>query len=94
MIYTHSHIYGPEYAEDRAEVIARAIEIGVEKHLLANVDSTTIHDLLLCHQNYPEFTAMAMGLHPTSVTDSWKKELRIIEDTLRTNNNFVALGEI
>ncbi len=94
MIDTHSHIYGPEYADDRDEVVARAIEAGVSKVLLANVDTSTIADLLSCHHHYPHFTEVAMGLHPTTVKDDWQSELRNVEDALRNGNRYVAVGEV
>jgi TatD DNase family protein len=94
MIDTHSHIYGPEFDEDRAEVIARAIESGVDKVLLANVDTSTINEMLSCYRQYPDFTEMAMGLHPTSVKDDWQTELRSIEDALRGDDKYLSIGEI
>ena len=94
MIDTHSHIYGPEYADDRADVISRAIDAGVSKVLLANVDMSTIAQMLDCHTQYPDFTSMAMGLHPTSVKEDWQTELRNVEDALRSGQSYNALGEV
>ena len=94
MIDTHSHIYGPEFDEDRAEVITRAMEAGVERVLLANVDASTIQEMLSCHAQYPDFTSMAMGLHPTSVKEDWKVELRNVEDALRSGEKYLSVGEI
>lgn len=94
MIDTHSHIYGPEFDEDRDDVVNRAISAGVDKVLLANVDTSTINEILSCNRQYPEFTAMAMGLHPTSVKDDWQVELRNIEDAIRGGNEYLAIGEI
>lgn len=94
MIDTHSHIYGPEFDEDRAEVITRAMEAGVERVLLANVDASTIQEMLSCHVQYPDFTSMAMGLHPTSVKEDWKVELRDVEDALRSGEKYLSVGEI
>ena len=94
MIDTHSHIYGPEYADDRADVISRAIDAGVSKVLLANVDTSTIVEMLDCHKQYPDFTSMAMGLHPTSVKEDWQVELRNVEDALRNGQPYNAIGEV
>ena len=94
MIDTHSHIYGPEYIDDRADVVSRAIEAGVSKVLLANVDASTIDEMQACHKQYPDFTAMAMGLHPTSVNDDWQTELRRVEDALRGEQTYKAIGEV
>lgn len=94
MIDTHSHIYDSDFDSDRDEVIARAMEVGVERVLLANVDTSTIESMLQCHKQYPNFTSMAMGLHPTSVKEDWQTELRNIEDALRAGNKYVSVGEI
>lgn len=94
MIDTHSHIYDPDFDSDRVEVVNRAIEAGVEKVLLANVDISTIEQMLQCHSQYPDFTSMAMGLHPTSVKEDWLLELRNVEDALRAGDKYHAIGEI
>jgi TatD DNase family protein len=94
MIDTHSHIYDPDFDSDRVEVVNRAIEAGVEKVLLANVDTSTIGQMLQCHTEYPYFTSMAMGLHPTSVKEDWQLELRNVEDALRRGDKYHAIGEI
>ena len=41
LIDTHTHIFLPEFDNDREEVIKNARENGVEKLLLPNVDSST-----------------------------------------------------
>ena len=94
MIDTHSHIYDPDFDSDRVEVVNRAMEAGVEKVLLANVDTSTIQQMLQCHSQYPNFTSMAMGLHPTSIKDNWQLELRNIEDALRAGDKYYAIGEV
>ncbi|MCQ2332524.1 MAG: TatD family hydrolase [Paludibacteraceae bacterium] len=93
MIDTHSHIFGPEFDDDRAEVVRRAKDAGVNKVLLANVDTNTIGQMKRCREEYPDFTAMAMGLHPTEIRDCWKDDLRQIYDELQ-NGDYVAVGEI
>lgn len=93
MIDTHSHIYGPEYDDDRHVVINRALEVGVTHHILANVDTTTIGQMTACHQAYPTLTSMAMGLHPTSVDENFADNLKIIEAEL-SENRYVAIGEV
>lgn len=93
MIDTHSHIYGHEYDDDREEVIARASVAGVTKHLLANVDSSTIEQMCRCKAEFHDVMEMAMGLHPTSVNGNYRHEMGCIEDALRAGR-YVAIGEI
>ena len=93
MIDTHSHIYGEEFDEDREEVVKRAIDAGVERVLLCNVDLTTIERMKKMHKDKPEFTEMAMGLHPTEINQEWKSDLQKIGDEL-SDGDYKAIGEI
>lgn len=94
MIDTHSHIYMPEFNDDRDEVVKRAINVGIDKILLPNVDSSTICDMLKCVSDYPDICYPMIGLHPTSVNESYEKELDTVIDMLSSPNDFIAVGEI
>ena len=51
MIDTHSHIYEPEFDEDRDEVVLRAREAGVEHILLPNINRESIPRMMdLCQR--------------------------------------------
>jgi len=93
MIDTHSHIYGEEFDEDREEVVRRARETGVERVLLCNVDLDTMAMMKKMHSEKPEFTEMAMGLHPTEVHQEWRQDLQKVGDELRCGG-YKAIGEI
>ena len=41
-IDTHSHLYLPEFDNDRDEVINRAIREGIEKICLPNIDNRSV----------------------------------------------------
>lgn len=93
MIDSHTHIYLPEFDNDREDVIKRAIEAGVTHLILPNVDLETIAPLQqLCHQ-YPNICLPAMGLHPTSVDENYQETLAEIKQLVETNN-YCAIGEI
>lgn len=93
MIDTHSHIYGEEFDEDREEVMKRAIDAGVEKVLLCNVDLETVARMKELHAAEPEFSEMAMGLHPTEIKEEWKSDLKKIGYEL-FSSGYKAVGEI
>lgn len=93
MIDTHSHIYGEEFDGDREEVVRRAIEAGVERVLLCNVDLDTVARMKKMHEEKPDFTEMAMGLHPTEIKEEWKSDLQKIGDEL-FSGGYKAIGEI
>jgi TatD DNase family protein len=92
-IDTHNHIYLPEFNEDRSSVIEEAIQAGVKKFLLPNVDSSTIGYLLNLAESYPDNCIPMMGLHPTSVKENVEEELTIVEKLLK-EKSFIAIGEI
>lgn len=93
MIDTHAHIYLEHFSEDTDEVIKRAIDIGVEKILLPNIDSSTIEQMLELEQKYPEVCYPMMGLHPCSVNENFEAELQIVEEWL-AKRPFLAIGEM
>jgi len=93
MIDTHTHLYSSQFGEDRAEMIARAKEVGVEKVFLPNIDSSTIDEMLQLEKDYPDFCYPMMGLHPTSVKEDYQEELAIVKKYL-FERKFVAVGEI
>lgn len=92
-IDTHSHIYLEEFNNDRFESIDRAIQKGVKKILLPNVDSNTIDAMLRLSDAYPENCFPMMGLHPTSVRENVEDELAIVERLLK-EKKIIAIGEI
>lgn len=93
LIDTHTHIFLPEFDDDRDQVIRNARENGVSKILLPNVDSTTSERLLNLVDKHPDFCLPMMGLHPTSVDENYPEELHQVEDWL-TKRKFYAIGEI
>ncbi|MEP1097483.1 MAG: TatD family hydrolase [Cyclobacteriaceae bacterium] len=93
LIDTHAHIFLEEFKNDVDEVIQRAIDAGVEKILLPNIDVDSIDDLLEIEAKYPEVCHAMMGLHPCSVKQDFEKQLQVIEDWL-SKRKFIAVGEI
>lgn len=92
-IDTHSHIYLSDFDEDRSLIVEGAINVGVHKILLPNVDSGTIDSMLRLCQSYPDNCLPMIGLHPTSVKENVEDELAIVEKLLK-ENSFIAIGEI
>lgn len=90
---THTHIYLPEFDDDREAVVQRAVEAGVSRMMLPNVDVMTIDALQAVLEAYPHLCIGAMGLHPTSVDDDYSSSLDIIEARL-DSSPYHAVGEI
>jgi TatD DNase family protein len=90
---THTHLYLPEFKADIEEVLARAKAAGVTKFYLPNIDSSSITDLLELEKNYPDSCIAMMGLHPCSVKENYKDELKLVNEWLG-KRSFAAVGEI
>jgi TatD DNase family protein len=93
LIETHAHIYSDQFDEDRQNLIDLAVEEGVSKILMPNVDSESIDKMLLVEQQNPAVCIPMMGLHPCSVNQDFEKELQIVESWL-SKRSFCGIGEI
>lgn len=94
LVDSHSHLFLEEFAEDLPQVIKRAQDAGVTHIFMPNIDSTTIEPLLSVCASYKGLCFPMIGLHPTSVNESYKQELDIVFQQLTALNDFVAIGEI
>lgn len=92
-IDSHAHIYATEFDPDRAGVIERAVQAGVGKIVMPNVDHATIDAMLDAESRYAGTCIATMGLHPCSVKNDFEKELYIVEDWL-SKREFAAVGEM
>lgn len=81
-IDTHTHLYLPEFEEDRSEMMERAIASGLDKMLLPNIEANTIDLLIKMKNEYPDHCDIMMGLHPCSVKENYLEELNLIESAL------------
>jgi len=90
---THTHLYSEQFADDRDEVIKRAIDAGVSRLFLPAIDSSYTEAMLEVEAQYPENCFAMIGLHPTSVNENWEEELKHVEEWLN-KRDFVAIGEI
>lgn len=93
LIDTHCHLYLKEFENDLEEVMQRARNAGVERFYLPAIDSEVIPDMMKMEQVYKGECFPMMGLHPCSVKENYKKELKIVEEWL-AKRSFVAIGEI
>lgn len=93
LIDTHTHLYSEQFDEDRAEMIQRATDAGIERFYIPAIDSSYTQRMMELEKNYKNMYLM-MGLHPTSVkTDTYLNELELVKGWL-DKRNFCAVGEI
>jgi len=90
---THTHLYLQEFTSDGDLLIQEAIEKGINRFFLPNIDSSSIEAMIALEIKYPENCFAMMGLHPCSVKENWKEELALVEKNL-SQRKFVAVGEI
>jgi TatD DNase family protein len=93
LIDTHTHLYSDAFADDRTEMVDRAIRSGVNTLLLPNIDIDSIESMYELCRAYPEICLPMMGLHPGSVKEDWEQQLEIIRKWLFSEKH-IAVGEI
>lgn len=91
MIDTHSHIYCSEFDDDRAEVLRRALQAGVDKVLMPNINEESIDRMMQVAKEYPGVCYPMMGLHPEDVREDWAQVLDRMETQL---DGMIAVGEV
>ncbi len=90
---THTHLYSKEFDADRTALIEKAVNAGITRLFMPNVDSQSIAGMLETEKQFPENCFAMMGLHPCSVNAEYLKELQTAEDWL-SKRKFAAIGEI
>ncbi|MFN7118614.1 MAG: TatD family hydrolase [Saprospiraceae bacterium] len=93
LIDTHTHLYSKQFDGDRQAMVQRALEAGVTKMFLPNVDRNSIAAMLELEAAFPKHCFAMMGLHPGSVNADYKEELAIVREWL-DRRSFAGVGEI
>jgi TatD DNase family protein len=92
-IDTHAHLYLDDFRTDIDDVIKRALNAGVSKFVLPNIDASSIAAMHNLADRYPGKCFPLMGLHPTSVRADFLVELETILNRLAAYP-YYAIGEI
>ncbi|MFH1320630.1 MAG: TatD family hydrolase [Bacteroidota bacterium] len=90
---SHTHLYLETFDDDRDQVIEKAINTGIQRFFLPNIESSTIDSMLDLVNTYPDNCFPMIGLHPCSVNENFEGELKIVEQLL-LKRKFYAIGEI
>ena len=93
LIDTHAHIYLDEFESDNQLFIDRAIQSGVEKIFMPNIDIASIEPMLGMEEKYPDICYPMMGLHPCYVQQDATAALETVKAWLY-KRKFWAVGEI
>ncbi|MEM7234888.1 MAG: TatD family hydrolase [Planctomycetota bacterium] len=93
MIDSHAHLYFDRFDDDRAKVIERAREAGVDRVLNIGIDVPTSEQAIALAQENDGFFA-TVGLHPSSKIDDLDGDLaRIRQLAIDHPKEVVAIGE-
>jgi len=90
-IDTHCHLDDVAYAEDRNEVIQRAIHEGVSRMLCVSQDMLTCRNILSWVNEYPELY-MSIGFHPHVAKDFQPEMMNELRELAKLPK-IVAIGE-
>lgn len=91
---THAHLYyADEYKADSATLIRQALEHGVDKIYLPNVDLDTLEPMFELVKAYPDNCFPMVGLHPCYVKEDYQERLAHMLPLL-DRPEVVAVGEV
>lgn len=91
LIDTHTHLYLDQFDEDRAAVIQRARDAGVETIVMPAIDVPSVQQAVdLCEQ-YDGLYAMA-ALHPSETKEATDDDFEAVAEWC-ANEHVIAVGE-
>lgn len=91
-IDTHTHLYLEQFDQDRPQAVEAALQAGVKRMIMPNVDAQTIDAMMQAAAAFPAACLPMMALHPTSVKSDWKQQMKLVEQWLE-KEKFYAIGE-
>jgi len=91
-IDTHAHLYDEAFASEEDLAVERAVEAGVTKMVLPDIDSQTRDGMFSLAARHPGRVFPCLGLHPTSIDAGWETEMLKLESHL--DRRIWAIGEI
>jgi TatD DNase family protein len=90
---THTHLYSKDFEADRNELIQQAIDAGIERLFMPNINVESIDGMLAVEKQFSNNCFCMMGLHPCSVGEDVEIQMQTIESWL-SKRKFTAIGEI
>lgn len=92
MIDTHAHVDFPDYNQDRDEVIARALSVGIKRIVNVGCDLASSAASVDLAGRYPQIFA-AVGIHPHDANQYDNRAAETLRE-LANNAKVVAVGEV
>lgn len=94
LVDTHTHLFAEEFDADRDAMLQRAIDNGVSKLLLPNIDNTSLKAMQNLCAAYPKNCFPMMGVHPSSIKEDFEDELALVKKELFSDTKYYGVGEI
>ena len=95
IIDTHTHFYGPTFADGLPEAVQRCREAGILKALIPTVNAESLPYMEEAYALAPDFYCRMIGQHPTEMPDDWEADLETLrEELFGHTEKYVAVGEI
>lgn len=93
-IDTHTHLYDSCFSNGGVDAVKRALDAGVERMVLPNVNISTVQPIKELAGKFPNHLFKAMGIHPTDITpERWNEELEVVRQEL-LSGGYIAVGEV
>ena len=93
IVDTHCHLYDEAFRPDFDDVLTRAREAGLEACVMPGIDRSCHESLVAMADALPGFAFPCIGLHPTSVSETWEEELDFVKEHF-ADRRWYAVGEI
>lgn len=93
-IDTHTHLFEPEFAEDRESVVQRAVEAGVKTLCLPCITEASLSRMEEMCAAFPGICYPMIGLHPTELGDDYQTVLDRMYKELKGCDRYIAVGEV
>lgn len=93
-IDTHTHLFEPEFAEDREAVVQRAVEAGVKTLCLPCITEASLSRMEEVCAAFPGICYPMIGLHPTELGDDYQAVLDRMYKELKGCDRYIAVGEV
>ena len=90
---THAHLYSAQFDADREAMVQRALQAGVTRLYLPNIDLDSVGPMHALVEAFPTNCFPMMGLHPCHVPEDPAPVLAEVERLLR-RGGYCAVGEI
>lgn len=92
LIDTHAHFYLPQFDEDIEQCVERAVNAGISRIILPNIDYASILPMRKLCAQFPDIFIPLIGLHPTHVKENFNEELKLILAELEKGKH-AGIGE-